>query len=196
MRAALRGGPTAHFLLWPAAFGGGAELLLRLGCINPPGNFWVRRGRSSWWTPTVSRKQSSPRSRRWAIAWCACVSPSGRRPTLQIMAERRDDAPMTVDDCAADQPLGLRPARRRRSDRRRLYARDQLARHRSAAGSRRGLRPLRRLRGEDRARPADRRPQALPRPAARAAGDERVAWRPRRARCACRSPRSREPSWS
>ena len=24
----------------------------------------------------------------------------GRRPTLQIMAERRDDAPMTVDDCA------------------------------------------------------------------------------------------------
>jgi ribosome maturation factor RimP len=24
----------------------------------------------------------------------------GRRPTLQIMAERRDDVPMTVDDCA------------------------------------------------------------------------------------------------
>jgi ribosome maturation factor RimP len=24
----------------------------------------------------------------------------GRRPTLQIMAERRDDAPMTVEDCA------------------------------------------------------------------------------------------------
>ncbi|MDB5408804.1 MAG: rimP [Rhodospirillales bacterium] len=24
----------------------------------------------------------------------------GRRPTLQVMAERRDDAPMTVDDCA------------------------------------------------------------------------------------------------
>jgi ribosome maturation factor RimP len=24
----------------------------------------------------------------------------GRRPTLQIMAERNDDAPMTVDDCA------------------------------------------------------------------------------------------------
>jgi ribosome maturation factor RimP len=26
---------------------------------------------------------------------------SGRRPTLQVMAERRDDRPMTVDDCEA-----------------------------------------------------------------------------------------------
>ena len=72
----------------------------------------------------------------------------GRRATLQIMAERRDDAPMTVDDCADDQPLGLGDARRRRSDRRRLHARGQLARHRPAAGAARGFRPLRRLRGQ------------------------------------------------
>ena len=28
------------------------------------------------------------------------VVTSGRRPTLQVMAERRDDQPMTVEDCA------------------------------------------------------------------------------------------------
>ena len=28
------------------------------------------------------------------------VITSGRRPTLQVMAERRDDQPMTVEDCA------------------------------------------------------------------------------------------------
>jgi ribosome maturation factor RimP len=28
------------------------------------------------------------------------VITSGRRPTLQVMAERRDDRPMTVEDCA------------------------------------------------------------------------------------------------
>ncbi len=31
----------------------------------------------------------------------------GRRPTLQVMAERRDDAAMTVDDCAQREPHDL-----------------------------------------------------------------------------------------
>ena len=92
----------------------------------------------------------------------------GRRATLQIMAERLDDAPMTVDDCAeisrsvsalldvAD-PIAER-----------LYARGQLARHRPAAGAAARITtasPASRRSIELSA--AGRRPQALPRPAAR-----------------------------
>ena len=57
----------------------------------------------------------------------------GSRPTLQIMAERRDGAAMTVEDCADISRARLGPARRRGPDRRRLYAGSQLARHRPAA---------------------------------------------------------------
>ena len=37
-----------------------------------------------------------------AMGYCLVrvVITSGRRPTLQVMAERRDDQPMTVEDCA------------------------------------------------------------------------------------------------
>jgi ribosome maturation factor RimP len=37
-----------------------------------------------------------------AMGYCLVrvVISSGRRPTLQVMAERRDDQPMTVEDCA------------------------------------------------------------------------------------------------
>ena len=55
------------------------------------------------------------------------------QPTLQVMAERRDGSPMTVEDCAEDQPRGVGHARRRGPDRQRLHARGELARDRPAA---------------------------------------------------------------
>ncbi len=100
LRAASRGGPTAHFLLWPAAFGGGAELLLRLGRINPPGNFLGQEG-SGFLVDTNRIAQAiEPSLAAMGYRLVRVVITSGRRPTLQVMAERLDDQPMTVEDCA------------------------------------------------------------------------------------------------
>ena len=87
-------------------------------------------------------------------------------PTLQVMAERPDTRQLDLGDCERISRRHLRSARRAgsarpRPDRRRLPARGQLARHRPAADPRAGLQRLGGPRGADRARRADRRPQAI-----------------------------------
>ena len=68
-------------------------------------------------------------------------------PTLQVMAERPDTRQLTIDDCAAlsrriSDRLDELEAAGPRSDRGRLSARGQLARHRPAADPARGFRRL------------------------------------------------------
>ena len=87
---------------------------------------------------------------------------SGRRATLQIMIERLDDLPITLDDCTqishsvsslldvADPIAGG------------LFAGDQLAGDRPPVGPQGGLQPFQRLRGQDRTGGTARRTAAVP----------------------------------
>ncbi|HEX9535278.1 MAG TPA: ribosome maturation factor RimP [Stellaceae bacterium] len=85
----------AHFLFWPAGFG---ESTARLSSIRR-----VLQGQegSGFLVDTNRIAQAiEPSLEAMGYRLVRVVITSGRRPTLQVMAERCDAQSMTVDDCA------------------------------------------------------------------------------------------------
>src|SRR5262245_20731840 len=71
-----------------------------LGCANPPGNFWSSEA-SGFLVDTNRIAQAiEPTLEAMGYSLVRVVITSGRRPTLQVMAERLDVQLMTVEDCA------------------------------------------------------------------------------------------------
>ena len=127
------GGPMAHFLFWPAGSEGKANS--GSAALIHPGNFGLGG------VGVLGRHQPHRASDRAVARGDGLSSRSGghhQRPPADAPGHGRA-ARRPADDgrgLRADQPLGLRHSRCRRSDRRRLHARDQLAGDRSSAGSR------------------------------------------------------------
>ena len=176
----IAGGPMAHFLFWPGGLWGSADLS-PLGC-HPSGGYCRLGG-----VGVLGGHQPYRAGDRAFARGDGLSSRSGghhQRPPADAPGHGRA-ARRPADDgrgLRADQPLGLRHSRRRRSDRRRLHARDQLAGHRSSAGSRRRLRSVQRVRSAGSSSPGRSRDASAsaagcsePRPRA-------CVWPPRRAK--------------